>query len=127
MEKENSRNGTESMTMPTIMIWGIQIKARNMFVLFLEGLKSILILGGEERDVHQQRQVRQISSCWLALQFIASSFITAYKREISFFGGGFRGRVYIKIKNCFGFLLLVLLLLPTYKNRKHYFQLYFLL
>lgn len=93
MEKENSRNGTESTTMPTIMIWGIQIKAQNMFVLFLEGLKSILILAGEELDGNQQRQVRQLNSfCWSALQPITFLFITTGKKEISFivfssFGG----------------------------------------
>uniref|UniRef100_A0A2N9GD81 Lipoxygenase domain-containing protein n=1 Tax=Fagus sylvatica TaxID=28930 RepID=A0A2N9GD81_FAGSY len=45
MERESYKNGTESMTMLTTMIWGVL----NMCVQFLEGLVSTLIHSGEEQ------------------------------------------------------------------------------
>ena len=62
MEQGSLRSGTESMTMLTTMIWGVQIKVKIMHALFLAEQRSTHIPEEEELDVNQQKKVSTLNS-----------------------------------------------------------------
>lgn len=67
LKRESSRHGTGFMTMPTTMIWGFQIRVKNMPAQFSEGPSS-LTLEEEELEDQQPLKVSQLNLVFVVIE-----------------------------------------------------------